>query len=171
MAGALPPFRPPSYQQSGIFRYQAPALTGALVGGCGDSLYLGLSASALVFFHARKNANWECAFFDGTNLGIIATMQGYRGKAGADMTKNLRERAEITAQEVLDILGPSKTNDPEKVADSIEQAIIKALVDERQRCAEVALECCPEDQDKAHKIAEEIRRVRSVLITNLSSMR
>ena len=89
---------------------------------------------------------------------------------GVTMTKNLRERAELTAQEVFNILGISNVDRPKEVADAIEQSIIKALIAERQRCANVALECCPEDMDKAHKIAEEIRHVRSVLITNLSNM-
>ncbi|MBT4890877.1 MAG: hypothetical protein HON65_15125 [Rhodospirillales bacterium] len=86
------------------------------------------------------------------------------------MTKNLRERAEITAQEVYTILGISDTDHPKEVVDAIEHAIINALIVERQRCANVAIESCPEDKDKAHKIAEDIRLVRSVLITNLSNM-
>lgn len=87
------------------------------------------------------------------------------------MSKNLRERAEETAQDVLNILGTSDDNHPKEVADAIENAIIKALVGERERCADVAMVCCSDDNDKAKRVADEIRRVRSVLITNLESMR
>ena len=87
------------------------------------------------------------------------------------MSKNLRERAEDTAREVQKILGRSNKNHPKEVADAIEHAIINALVEERQRCADVARICCADDAEKAKHVAEEISRVKSVLITNLSSMR
>jgi hypothetical protein len=87
------------------------------------------------------------------------------------MSKNLRERAEITSQEVLTILGHSKDDHAQEITDAIEHAIIRALIDERHRCADVALECCSEDSEKAKEVSDEIRRVKSVLMTNLSSMR
>lgn len=87
------------------------------------------------------------------------------------MAKTLRERAEKTAHEVQDILGVDPDKRPKEVTDAIETAIIRALVKERQRCADVAFNCCPEDEDKAHKIAREVGQVKSVLIANLSSMR
>ncbi len=87
------------------------------------------------------------------------------------MAKTLRERAEKTAHEVQDILRVNQDERPKEVADAIETAIIRALIEERQRCADVAFNCCPEDTDKAHKIAREVGQVKSVLISNLSSMR
>ncbi len=87
------------------------------------------------------------------------------------MSKNLRERAESTAKEVQQILGHSTSDHPKEVTDAIEQAIINALVQERQRCADVARMCCAEDAEKAKLVAEEVSRVKSVLITNLSSLR
>ena len=87
------------------------------------------------------------------------------------MTKSLRERAEQATHEVQNILGVSAEDHPKEVADAIEQTIINALLEERHRCADVALKCCEEDQDKAHKIADEIRRVNTALMANLSSMR
>ena len=87
------------------------------------------------------------------------------------MTKNLRERAESTARELQDILGITDDSHSKEVADAIEKSIIKALVDERQRCAEVAKKYCADDADKGSAISDEISRVRSVLITNLSAMR
>ena len=87
------------------------------------------------------------------------------------MTKSLRERAEGAADEVFRILGIEEDDHPKEVADAIEETIIKALLEERHRCADVAIQCCPEDKDKAHKISDEIRRVNKALIANLKSMR
>ena len=74
------------------------------------------------------------------------------------MTKSLRERAEDAAQQVHTILGVDQDERPKEVADAIEKTIIKALLEERHRCADVAFQCCEEDKDKAHKVADEIRR-------------
>ena len=87
------------------------------------------------------------------------------------MTKSLRERAEQATQEVQGTLGVSAEEHPKEIEDAIEQAIINALLEERHRCADVAFECCNEDRDKAHKIADEIRRVNTALVANLSAMR
>ena len=87
------------------------------------------------------------------------------------MSKNLRERAESTAQELQEILGISDKSHSKEVADAIENSIIKALIDERHRCADVARQCFADDDDKAKRVSDEISRVRSVLITNLSAMR
>ncbi len=87
------------------------------------------------------------------------------------MSKNLRERAEETANVVQNILGRSNEDHPKEVADAIEKAIIHALVAERNRCADVARICCADDAEKAKHVSEEIARVKSVLISNLSSMR
>lgn len=87
------------------------------------------------------------------------------------MTKSLRERAEAATQEVHTILGVSAGDHSKEVADAIEQTIIKALLEERHRCADVAMKCCEEDKDKAHHISEEIRRINTALVANLSSMR
>lgn len=87
------------------------------------------------------------------------------------MTKSLRERAEQASRDVQAILGVTSEDHSKELVDSIEQTIIKALLEERHRCADVAFQCCEEDQDKAHKIATEIRRVNTALMANLSSMR
>ena len=87
------------------------------------------------------------------------------------MTKTLKERAELTTTKVLDILGLPETDHPKEVTDALKQAIIGALIEERVRCADVAYECCREDTEKAKVVAEEIRQVQSVLVTNLSAMR
>ena len=87
------------------------------------------------------------------------------------MAKSLRERAEAATKEVQEILGVTADTHPKEIADALEQTIINALLEERQRCADVAFKCCSEDMDKAHKIAKEINRGNTALIANLSSMR
>jgi len=87
------------------------------------------------------------------------------------MSKNLRERAESTATELQNILGVSDDSHSSEVADAIEEAIIKALIDERNRCATVARDYFGDDAENAKKLHDEISRVRSVLITNLTAMR
>ena len=64
-----------------------------------------------------------------------------------------------------------KYGKPKEIADAIEHTITLALLEERKRCADVAFKCCEEDMDKAHKVAEEINRVNTALIANLSAMR
>jgi len=87
------------------------------------------------------------------------------------MANSLRERAEAATKEVQDILGVSAEDHPKEIADAIEHTITLALLEERKRCADVAFKCCEEDMDKAHKVAEEINRVNTALIANLSAMR
>jgi predicted GTPase len=87
------------------------------------------------------------------------------------MSKNLRERAESTAKEVQEILGISTDDYPKKVVDAIEHAIIRALIEERHRCADMARDSMAEDAQRAQDVGEKIRAVNSVLITNLNSMR
>ncbi|MAF95282.1 MAG: hypothetical protein CMM60_05965 [Rhodospirillaceae bacterium] len=87
------------------------------------------------------------------------------------MPLSLRERAEAVTKEVQDILGVSADTHPKEIADAVERTIINALLEERQRCAAVAFKCCSEDLDKAHKIAEEINRINTALVANLSAMR
>ncbi|HEY9164478.1 MAG TPA: hypothetical protein VIN57_07685 [Magnetovibrio sp.] len=86
--------------------------------------------------------------------------------------KSLRERAIETSNKVQSILNIDCAEHKQEVVKAIEQAIIDALLQERERCATVAYDhCCAEDRDKAHKVAEEIRRIRNALTANLTSMR
>ncbi len=88
------------------------------------------------------------------------------------MVKSLRDRADEATRKVQEIMGVTPDKHPKEIADAIEQTIINALLEERERCASIAFdECCEEDRDRAHKVAEEIRRIRTALIANLSSMR
>lgn len=86
--------------------------------------------------------------------------------------KSLRDRADETAARIQEIFDESGEDNPKKIADAVEKAIIGALLEERERCASVAFDhVCLEDRDKAHKVAEEVRRLNTALVTNLSSMR
>jgi len=86
--------------------------------------------------------------------------------------KSLRDRAQQTKDKIQETLDISCSGHDEEVIAAIEQTIIEALLEERERCAVVAFkQCCDEDRDKAHKVADEIKRVRTALVTNLESMR
>jgi len=88
------------------------------------------------------------------------------------LPKSLRERAEEAKLKVQKILDVSCAGHDEEVIKAIEQTIIEALLEERERCATVAYnQVCEEDRDRAHKVAEEIKRVRNALFANLDSMR
>ena len=87
------------------------------------------------------------------------------------MAASLRERADAATKEIQDILGVSADTHTKEIADALERAIINALLEERKRCADVALKCCGGDRKRGHEIAEEINRINTALIANLSSMR
>jgi hypothetical protein len=85
---------------------------------------------------------------------------------------SFREQADITAQAVAEALGVTPTQAQAKAAaDVIEQAIIDSYRDAAERCAKVALDCCAEDRDLAHKVSDQIKRANTALIANLSSLR
>lgn len=86
--------------------------------------------------------------------------------------KSLRERAQETSAKIQQILDIDCADHEQEVVKAIEQAIIDALLAERERCAAVAYtQVCEEDRDRAHKLADEIRRIRNALSANLDSMR
>ena len=88
------------------------------------------------------------------------------------MSTNLNNRAHDVTQDIFDILGvrPSGTQD-EKVAQAIEQLVVKALKKSAERSTDAAMHVFFQDQDMAHKIADKIRDANKVLITNLSALR
>jgi hypothetical protein len=85
---------------------------------------------------------------------------------------SFREQADKTVQAVAEALGAAPTPEQAKAAaDLIEGAIIDSYRDGAERSAKVAMDCCAEDRDLAHKVADEIHRANTTLIANLSSMR
>ena len=93
------------------------------------------------------------------------------------MSKNLNIRAHNVTQEIFDILGvrPSGTQG-DKVAEAIEQVIIKALNKGVERSTDAAIGILSSDggmvdRGMSDRIAEEIRTANKALIVNLSAMR
>ena len=85
---------------------------------------------------------------------------------------SFRDRAERAAEAINGLLEAGADADRTKaMADAIEKEIIEAVLDESERCVKVAHTCCSPDLDKAHKIAEGIKRTHTALIANLSSLR
>ena len=83
-----------------------------------------------------------------------------------------RERADATVKRITDNLSLDLSEGQlRKLADLIEEAIIQEAREERERCATVALHCCSEDMDLAHKTARTIREADEALLANLMSMR
>ncbi len=88
------------------------------------------------------------------------------------MSKNLNIRAQKATQDIFDILGvrPSGAQG-DRVAQAIEQVIVKALEKSVERSTNAATEICLADRDMGQKIIEEIQIVNKALIANLSAMR
>ena len=78
----------------------------------------------------------------------------------------LRDRADRVAKSVFSALQASPDADRAKAAtDVIEKAIIDVVLEERQRCASVAVAHGTPDADRASKIAAAIRRAEDAEIT------
>ena len=77
----------------------------------------------------------------------------------------LRERADRVAKSIFSALQMSPDSDQAKEAtDIIEKAIIDVVLEERQRCAGVAVSHGTPDADLASKIAADIRRAKDAEI-------
>ncbi len=78
----------------------------------------------------------------------------------------LRERADRVAKSIFSALQMSPDSDQAKEAtEIIEKAIIDVVLEERQRCANVAVAHGTPDADRANKIATAIRRAEDAEIT------
>ena len=81
-----------------------------------------------------------------------------------------RERADHVAKSIFSALQTSPDADRAKEAtDVIEKAIIDVVLEERQRCASVAVAHGTPDADRASKIAEAIRRAEDADIAGRAS--
>ncbi len=88
------------------------------------------------------------------------------------MSKNLNIRAHKATQDIFDILGVRPSGPQgDKVAQAIEQVIIKALEKSVERSAGAAMEILSTDRRKGQAVAEEIRLANKALTANLSAMR
>ena len=85
---------------------------------------------------------------------------------------DLRVRAEIAVKDACKAISAELSAEEErKVADVIERAIVDAVIAAARESRSAAMDCCSADRDMAHKLAEEIERVNSALIANLSAFR
>jgi hypothetical protein len=85
---------------------------------------------------------------------------------------SFRSRAEHATAIITGLIDISPDSAQAKaIADAVEKEIIEAVLEESERCVKVASSCCSPDLDKAHKIAEGIKRTHTALIANLSSLR
>ena len=88
------------------------------------------------------------------------------------MSENLNISAQKATEEIFEIFGMRPVGaQGEKVAQAIEQVIVKALNKSVERLTDAAMEICSHDIEMSKRIAEEIRIANEVLITNLSAMR
>ncbi|MDJ0881349.1 MAG: hypothetical protein QNJ56_06825 [Gammaproteobacteria bacterium] len=73
----------------------------------------------------------------------------------------------------LESLATDHWTDKEKnqAAKIIEQAIIQTVNEFCDTSSKAVDQCCSADQDKAHKLNEEIELARTAIIANLSSLR
>ncbi len=77
----------------------------------------------------------------------------------------LRERADDLANSVFSALQASPDADQAKqVTEVIEKAIIEVVLEERQRCANVAVAHGTPEADRASRIADAIRRAEDAEI-------
>jgi hypothetical protein len=77
----------------------------------------------------------------------------------------LRERADRIAKSIFSALQTSPDAERAKaVTEVIEKAIIDVVLEERQRCANVAVAHGTPDADRASKIAADIRRAENAEI-------
>jgi hypothetical protein len=61
--------------------------------------------------------------------------------------------------------------DKKEAAKIIEAAILNTVHEFCDTSARTINECCSADQDKAHKLNQELKQIREAIITNLSSLR
>jgi len=88
----------------------------------------------------------------------------------ADMT--IQKNADAAIDAIAEALGVNPSADQAKAVNRVVQdAIIRSVLDERQRCATLATDVCSADLDLAHKISDQIRKGEAALIANLSSLR
>lgn len=82
----------------------------------------------------------------------------------------LRDRSDNLAKSIFSALQTSPDADQTKrVTDVIEKTIIDVVLEERQRCAGVAIAHGTPDADRASKIADEIRRAENAKIAGSAS--
>ncbi len=85
---------------------------------------------------------------------------------------DLRQTVESVVQEIGKVLPtPLDAEQTGKVSEIVEKALVEVMRDLAKHHSGVVQECCPPDQDLAHKIAREIAQKNDALIANLTGLR
>ncbi len=84
----------------------------------------------------------------------------------------LRQQAEKTVTAILTTMElDANHSHKSQLVRIVENALIEAALDERQRCVHAINQCCSEDSDTAHKISRKIQQRQLSVIANLEGMR
>ena len=84
----------------------------------------------------------------------------------------LKAIAEETTESINSILVHSLTDEQTiQVADIIEKAVIRGLLEGQHRAVDAAKRCAEHDAEEARRYSEAIRHDNDMLIANLSSLR
>lgn len=84
----------------------------------------------------------------------------------------LKQKAQEAVDRIGTIVGADLSADQRKAVDAvIEDLVIEAMRECAATCGHAASACCSEDEDMAHKVAQEVKQAQEALVANLSSLR
>jgi hypothetical protein len=85
---------------------------------------------------------------------------------------DLRQHVESVVQDVCKVVPTSlDAEQTGKISEIVERALVEVMRELAKHHSGAAQECCPPDQDLAHKIATEISQKNDALIANLTGLR
>jgi len=85
---------------------------------------------------------------------------------------NIDGQATETAETIFEILEMKPSEDQFRwVRRLIEHELVERVRETEERHSQVTRECCPADEDLAHKISRAVRKSNTALIANLRSLR
>ncbi|MBT3558518.1 MAG: hypothetical protein HOC63_11575 [Rhodospirillales bacterium] len=88
------------------------------------------------------------------------------------MMIKLKSIAEETTESINSILVHSLTDEQAvQVADLVEKAVIRGLLEGQHRAVDAAKRCARHDEEEARRYSEAIRHENDMLIATLSSLR
>ncbi len=83
---------------------------------------------------------------------------------------SIKQLSEETAREIIETIHVD-AGEAARITPIIEKVLLDVTQQMRVECTDVVNDCCPADQDLAHKIADELMRKEALLVSNLMSMR
>ena len=85
---------------------------------------------------------------------------------------DLRQRVEAAVQDISKMVPtPLDAEQTSKLSEIVERTLIDLMRECAKHHSGVVRECCPPDQDLAHKISAEISQRNDALIANLTGLR